>query len=125
MMTEEVDVARLRRRVLAYLDDGRWYAPQEIADALEAPLTAVITIIEHAIANGRPRVRALWEFRKGKYRLLSGSDKTVSLGVLTDELTPIIRSLREQGTKRLETVSIGDIAAAAAKLQRLLSEWSE
>jgi len=125
-MDSEVDVARLRRRVLAYVEDGRWHQPQDIATSLDAPRTAVIDIIEHAIANGRPRVRAQWERRKGgAYRLLSSTEKTVSLGVLIEELTPIIQDLREQGKKRLETISIGNVAGAAAKLQKLLNDWAE
>ena len=114
-----------RTRVLDVYGDGRWHDPHDVAEELRLAPEAVRGIVVHAISNGRPRVRAVWERRRGSYRLISANEKSVSLGVLTDELTPIIAELREQGKRRLETISIGDVAAAAARLQKLLDSWAE
>lgn len=114
-----------QERMIQIYSDGRWHTVSDVADKMDETIGNVQALIDTALSNGRPRARAKWEQKKGSYRLLFPTEKMISVGVLVEELTPIIRELREQGARRMETVSTSTIAIAAANLDKLLKEWAK
>jgi hypothetical protein len=49
----------------------------------------------------------------------------VSVEVLTEQLAPIIEALRIEGRKNMATIAPAQVAYLAARLKKLLDEWTE
>jgi transcriptional regulator with XRE-family HTH domain len=105
--------------------DGKWHNSAVIVSKIEGDEAHVRETLERMCRNQTYGVNA--ERKKVgteiHYRLFK-MDKTISSNELVEKLAPIIEGLEEQGTKTQVTMSVMAVAVLAAKLRKLLDEWT-
>jgi hypothetical protein len=112
-------------KVLTVCSDGRWHTVAEIAretglDHLQ--VRSALSFIKRTRAQVERRPHQAGQRPPFEFRVCR-SAKMVSAHVLVEKLAPIVRALRDEGRKN--TIAPAQVSYFAARIQRLLDEWTE
>jgi hypothetical protein len=127
-------VTRRRRRpsigplIVKHFADGKWRPEATLVAKVcpEDPDHVRSTLGRMSYHTGYHGVRAEQK-RVGleiQWRVIK-LDKTISVIVLVEKLSPIVAALKEEGKRSVVTMSPTKVALLAGRLGKLLHEWSE
>jgi hypothetical protein len=135
LIRANLSVRRARRPrigvvIVEQFGDGEWHALQTIAAAVAdgdeeyVTMTMANMVKWSGTSGGRAERR-----RYGtsfQYRIFRTADrKAVGVEELRTKLGPLIQGLIAEGKKNMATMSPGTVAMLAARIQRLLDEWTK
>lgn len=111
----------IAQAILAKYADGVWHRFKTIVDGVGAPEPDVLAVLTQMLTRGT--YHTVCERRKGgaswSYRIVRGTGK-VDVGVLVQELGPIVQQLEAEGRKHLARWSPGTIARLAHELKAIV-----
>jgi hypothetical protein len=118
---------RIGNQIIEQFADGGWHATSTIATALGTDDDHVRSTL--TMMRGRRKTYGAncetKKTAKGEMHRIFYAERTINTSELKTKLLPIIMGLKEQGSKRIEAVSVGTVADLAVKLERLMTEWVE
>lgn len=106
--------------LLAQFADSRWYTVEAIQRKIEAPAEEIVSVLNYVDNNYK--VLYVVHKKQDKFRI-SSLHKTVSVGLILEELLPIIENLKAEGRKPTAKWSPGTIARIARELELILEGW--
>jgi hypothetical protein len=123
----------LARRIIDAFADSKWHDEQVIVDHFPdddpaAVRQRLLSMQSVGMGSGRgtTKTRAERDKRGRGFRVrLFKPDRLISSAEISAKLRPLIEGLKEEGKKRMVTISIGAVARLAALLERQIDEWAQ
>lgn len=113
--------------ILSKFADGKWHKLPTIVDHTECEPEDVESVLDGMISRGTYGVHCERK-QVGKtqaYRIVRNSGKTVSMGLLIEELEPLLKQLDAEGQKNMATMSPGTVARLAHELRTALERLAK
>lgn len=114
------------KKIVEQFADHKWHALPVIAKHLDADEDEVERSLAGMVKDGRggAKTEVKTVGRVKHFRFFKNS-RMVSSTELIEKLAPIVKDLEEQGRRNMVTMDVMAIAVLAAKLHKLLDEWTE
>lgn len=117
---------RIGQPLVDQFADGSWHALETIAKFLDADEDHVTSTLNNMAGGGTYGVEKV-ESRPYKtshqYRIFRAS-RAVCAAEIHTKLDPLITGLEAEGKKNMATMSPGTVAMLAARIRRLVNEWT-